>query len=123
MDFKAAIRHIETFIAQMTNQLEEESNNKKQKKHYKCLYSPQVFWNSKYTLENSIETIKDATTAKLIEIQELTNKINMLEHQNKCLKNRCAAFRNVFLCRHCGYECENRKAKFIFEKEAQNENR
>lgn len=121
MDVKTAIRNIETFIAQMTNQLEEESNNKKQKKHYKCLYSPQVFFNSKYTLENSIEIIKYAINDKSLVIQELANKTNTLEHQNKCLKNRCAIYANIFLCSHCSYECEKRKAKFIFEKEAANE--
>lgn len=39
-----------------------------------------------------------------------------LEHENKMLKNRCAALTEGTMCLFCPYDCENRSTKYRGDK-------
>lgn len=43
-----------------------------------------------------------------------------LQHENKMLKNRCAALTAGTMCKFCPYECDNRTARYRGEKKVLN---
>ena len=50
-------------------------------------------------------------------MEQTTEAIMKLQHENDILKNRCYVLSNGAMCMFCPYTCVNRTAKFRGEKE------